>query len=128
MEDKKVINEADFFSGVFAILASRGHEVLLYNQTFEKAMADIFREFKEHARQNGAEMRFRIRLHPLHGDSKTIHHGVASATQRGILSLDSPGNQLRIKMTKEEVDTFLATLPNRELFTSLANRITELFF
>ncbi len=122
------ITETDFFSGIFAVFSSRGYKTLLFDKFFEEAMARVFQEFMEYAKQKGIELRFRILLHPLHGDSKTIHSGISHAAQMGIISLDSPGNGIiRVKLTKDEAGAILDDIAAGELFVGFAGRIIDIF-
>lgn len=122
------ITEADFFSGIFTVLALDDYEILLHNQRFEEDVVKIFEAFKIYAGQNGFELPFRIRLHPFHKDSETIHNGILSAMQRGIITLDSPRNEkIRIKLTKDEATAILDDMPGGKLFVSFAKRIIEIF-
>lgn len=129
VDNKKIrITEADFLTGIFAVLTLRGHKTIPLNEFFEKAMAKIFQEFTEHAKQNDFEMRFRIRPHPLHGDSGTIHNGVLGAMQRRIISLDSPANDvIRIKLTKDLAKVILDDMTSGKLFIDFSDRIIEIF-
>lgn len=127
---KKIIGitEADFFSGIFAVFSLKGYKILLFNKAFEEAMAKTFQEFTEYANQEGVELRFRIRLHPFHNDSETIHSGLLGAVQRRIISFDSPGNEIiRIKLTKDEASAILNTVTEGRLFVGFADRIIEIF-
>lgn len=118
------ITEADFFSGIFAVLSLRGYKTLPLD---EVALAEVFQEFKKYAEQKGAELSFRIRLHQFGGDCETIHNGISNAAQRGIISLDSPGNEIiRIKLTEEWANTILGDITGGKLFVEIADRIVDL--
>jgi len=124
MERTTRITKADFFSGIFAVVALSGHKGLFFNKAFDEDVARIFQELMEHAKQRGIDMGFRIRLHPFHGDSETIHKGVFAAVQRGIISVDTPENSIiRIKLSQDEARVILNNITGGKLFIDFADRI-----
>jgi hypothetical protein len=126
-EKSTKITETDFFKGLFATFASRNYKTVLFNKYFGEVTVKVFQEFTEYAKQRGAELNFRIQLHPLHGDSETIHRGILCAAQTGIISLDSPGRIIRIKLTKDEADAILDNITGGKLFIGFADRIIDIF-
>ena len=120
---KKEITEADFFSGIFAVLALRNHTELFDNRALQTGLAKIFQEFSKYAKQSGVEMRFRIRLHPFHSDSAVIHHGILSAEQRGIIRFNGLRNIIIICLTKEMAEEMLNSIDQGKLFSDFAERI-----
>lgn len=121
------MTEIDFFDGIFAALTLRNYTTVLFNQALEEAIDTIFQEFKDCAEQRGFDLRFRIRLHPVHGDSETIHRGILRAAQMGIISLDSPGNRIiRIRLTQDMANAILSNLAAGTLFIELTDRIIDI--
>lgn len=115
----------DFFTGLFAALALRGRSALTLRSTrFDEAVAAIYDNLREHAKEVGVDVRFRILLHPLYGDSTTIRDSITRAAQRDIISLDNPEFQdIRLKLNKESAELFLAKLPvNPQLYIDMADR------
>ena len=85
-------------------------------------------DFISYAKKRGIELCFRIRLHPFHGDSKTIYEGILTAAQMGIISLDSPGNRIiRIRLTKERANAILGHVTGGKLFIEFTDRIIDIF-
>ena len=122
------MTEIDFFIGIFAALSSRDRKTLLFNDSFERAMERVFRELTDYAKKKGVELRFRIRLHPFHGDSQTIYRGILTAAQMGIIALDSPGNRIiRIRLTKERANAILGHVTGGKLFIEFTDRIIDIF-
>lgn len=120
------ITAADFFTWIFATLASRGYKVVPYGLDFEEVVATIFQEMRELADQRGVEIRFRVRLHDFHRDSAVIHYEVLAATMRGLISWDTPGSIIRIRLTKERARDILDKLAWKDMFVELADRMVSL--
>jgi hypothetical protein len=113
----------DFFTGLFAALALRGHHVLtLRAERFDQAIESIVDELMKKARANDIDVRFRVRLHPIHGDSQTVRDALASAAQRDLISFDNPEYQdIRLRIGANDAKAFLDTLPGGvPLFDDLA--------
>jgi len=126
-KEKIKIAEADFFSGIFAVFVLKGYQTVLFNKAFERGMAEMFRLLSGHEGEE-IELDFRIRLHPIHNDSEAVHRGVYSSMQRGIISLDAPENRIiRIKLTRDEANKILDSLPGGGLFDKLSGEIIEIF-
>lgn len=118
----------DFFSGLFATFAVKGHQTILLNKDFEERVERLFQQLADYAEENGIDLRFRIRLHWFHGDSETIHQGIFTAMQIGLITLDSPGNQTaRIKITKERAKVILDNVSGKSFFEDSSEKITEVF-
>lgn len=115
----------DFFTGLFAALALRGRKTFTLRSTrFDEAVDNAYQELRRRAETLGVEVGFRILLHPLYGDSKTVRESVTRAAQRDIVSFDNPEYQkIRLKLNSGNADLFLAGLPaSRELYVDLADR------
>ena len=118
------ITADDFFSGLFAALALKGYKTIsLRNERFDKALAVLFQELLDRAQQEDLDVRFRIREHPIHGDSTTVRRGISDAAQRGVISLDNPEYQdIRIKLDEYRASRILETVPGgAAMFSKLAD-------
>ena len=114
----------DFFTGLFSALALKGCRTLtIRSQRFDRAIAGIVDALMTRAPAQGIDVRFRVRLHPVHGDSETIRDSITLAAQRDLISLDNPEYQdVRLKVTPEDANAFLAQLPGGvELFGQIAD-------
>ncbi len=115
----------DFFTGLFAALAMKGHRVLtLRGERFDQAIEQVTRELLARAENDEIDVRFRVRLHPIHGDSQTVRDALASAAQRELISFDNPEYQdIRLKIGPCDAKAFLQGLPGGEvLFGALAEK------
>jgi light-regulated signal transduction histidine kinase (bacteriophytochrome) len=120
----------DFFTGLFAALALKGKSAFTLRSTrFDEAVAEAYRELREQASDSGVDVRFRIRLHPLYGDSTTIRDSLTRAAQRDLISFDNPEYQdVRLKLSSESAELFLEGLPlRRELYLHLADRFLAFY-
>ena len=115
----------DFFTGLFAALAVRGSDFFsIRNERFDAALAETFaNDLRPMADAEDIELDFRIRLHPIHGDSLTVRDGISNAAQRDLISLDNPEYQdIRLKLTPKDAEPILEQLPaSRELFIRVAD-------
>ncbi|MGA2240671.1 MAG: hypothetical protein ABSH11_01340 [Verrucomicrobiota bacterium] len=121
----------DFFTGLFSALALKNWSVIsLRNDQFDAAVADVFSLLQTIAKKENYNLRFRVRLHPLHSDSSTVRDSVTSAIKRNLISLDNPMFQdIRLKMSKMEAQSYLTTLPGgAELFFKLADEFCRQFY
>jgi hypothetical protein len=109
----KRITADDFFTGLFAALALRGLTTLsLRDDAFDKAVARTFNKLQRMADEEGLNIRFRIRLHPLHGDSAIVRDSITNAVKRDLISLDNPVYQdIRLKLNPSEAEQYLSELP-----------------
>ena len=122
------ITAADFFTWIFATLASRGYEVVPYGLDFEEAVATIFQEMQELADQRGVESRFRVRLHDLHRKSVVIDYELSAAIMRGLIFWITPGSVIGVRLTKERARDILDKLAWKDMFVELADRMVSLPF
>lgn len=109
----KRLTADDFFAGLFAALACKGMRSLsLRNSNFEEAIARTFEQVRDQAAELDLDLRFRIYLDPLHGDSATIWDSLSKAAQRDLVSFANPEfMNIRVKMDEEGAATFLGSLP-----------------
>lgn len=115
----------DFFTGLFAALALKGRSMLTLRSTsFDEAVDSVYRDLRDRAEDVGVDVRFRIFLHPLYGDSTTIRDSITRAAQRDLISLANPEYQdIHLKLNQESAELFLASLPvGPELYLGLADR------
>ena len=128
MEKTSRITEADFFSGIFAAVALRGHKGLFFNETFEEDVARIFYELKKCANQGGLDMDFVMPLCPVRGYSKVVRQGVFMSAQRGIISLEGSSDEIiKIKIDQDRAAAILADITGAKMFTSFVDRIVQVF-
>src|SRR4051794_28362718 len=97
----------DFFAGLFAALIEKGQKTLSIRvDRFDPAIASVFGSLQEQAGKHGdLTIRFRVRPHPVHGDSMTVRNALAAAAQRDIISFDNPEYQdIRIKLSVDDAE------------------------
>lgn len=114
----------DFFTGLFAALALKGRNTFSLRSTrFDEAVAKAYAELRARAEGVGLNVRFRILLHPVYGDSSTVRDSVTRAAQRDLISFDNPEYQdIRLKLDPGSAELFLARLPvGPELYSDLAD-------
>lgn len=113
----------DFFTGLFATLASKGLTGLsIRDDCFDKGIVPAFNKLLELAPQKQLDVPFRIRLHQFHGDSITVRNAIYGTTQRGLISLDNPEYQdIRFQIGREQANEILQDIPGgKALFLDLA--------
>ena len=121
---KNRISATDFFTGLFAAFALKGTTtVSIHEQRFDRALAHVFETLMKQADEEGLDIRFRVRLHPIHGDSIAVRDSIYSLAQRDIVSLDNPEFQdIRVKIGPQEAEALLGMLPGgKQLFLPLAD-------
>jgi light-regulated signal transduction histidine kinase (bacteriophytochrome) len=121
----KRLTADDFFTGLFAALALKGEGSFSLRRTrFDEAVEKVYTDLVAHAPENDLEVRFRIYLHPVYGDSATIRDSVTRAAQRDIISFRNPEYQdIDLKLNRESAGLFLARLPaSAGFFSALADR------
>lgn len=114
----------DFFTGLLAALALRNYQtVSIRNGRLDRALAQVFLELERWTEQQGIDVDFRIRVHPVHGDSKTARGAVIRAVQRGLVGFDSPELQdVRLRIEPAEARVVLGRLAGgRLLYDALAD-------
>ncbi len=124
------LTSADFFTGLCAALALRGYETIsLRDERFGKATANVFQGLMSRAEQEGLDIRFRIRLHPIHGDSIVVRDAILHAAQRSMISLDNPHcEDIRLKVTHDGAEAILQSLPGgKQLFMGLADEFLRFY-
>lgn len=126
MSEKKRLTANDFFIGMISALKLRGVEILCAgNHVLDRAFAKIFKdELPGEAEQNNLDLRFRIRVHPIHGDSQIVYEGILLAMQLGLVTQDSPGGDIRLRISREEAEYWIAEVPGSpDMYRRLAGKI-----
>ena len=116
----------DFMTGILAALAVHRVPMLsLRRSRLDQAFARLNQDIKEAAEAAGLDLKFRIRLHPIHQDSTLLQQALYEAAQRDLVSLDNPEFQkVRLKIDPDEAQNYLAGLPgSREMYIRLADRL-----
>ncbi|MDO8559099.1 MAG: hypothetical protein Q7R84_02100 [bacterium] len=124
----RILTGADFFTGLFYALVLRGEKVIsLEGGYFDEAVDRSFRKLMDLSEKQGIEVSFRIRLHPIYGDSVIIRQEILGAMQRGLVTLDAPGNKvMRIRLTEDEAVALLEEIAGgRELFMRLTDEFNQ---
>lgn len=118
----------DFFTGLFAALAIKGmNTISIRKDRLDKALLPVFERMRKDAASNDLDLRFRVRLHPVHGDSITVRNGIYNAAQRDLISLDNPEFQdIRLKLTSTDAEARLDDLAGgRQLYLELAELLLD---
>jgi hypothetical protein len=116
----------DFMTGILAALAVNRVPVLsLKRSRLDQAFARLNKDLKEAAEAAGLDLKFRIRLHPIHQDSTQLQQALYEAAQRDLVSLDNPEFQkVRLKIGPDEAQAYLTGLPgSQEMYLHLASRL-----
>jgi hypothetical protein len=116
----------DFMTGILAALAVNSVPILsLRRSRLDQAFARLNQDIKAAAEEAGLDLKFRIRLHPIHQDSTLIQQALYEAAQRDLVSLDNPEFQkVRLKISQDEAQTYLTGLPgSRAMYLQLADRL-----
>lgn len=118
----------DFFTGLFAVLSSKGVPgISIRNDCFDKGIVPAFNKLLQVAEKFGLEIPFRIRLHQFHGDSITVRNAIYGAAQRGLVSLDNPEYQdVRFQISRDQAENILHDIPGgKDLFIDLAEEFLK---
>lgn len=112
----------DFMTGILAALAVRHVPVLsLRRSKLDQAFECLNQDIKQEADKAGLNLKFRIRLHPIHRDSTLLQQSLYEAAQRDLVSL---GKKVRLKIGPDEAQTYLTGLPGKpDMYHRLAARL-----
>ena len=116
----KDITVDDFLSGLIAGGVMIGMRTWsLAGDRLDRGAEAAFLKFKERA--GGAS--FRIRCHPMHGDSLAFRDALMAGVQRGLITFDCPGGlTVRPAIDVDGAKSIMAGLPgDEELWKSLGS-------
>lgn len=122
------VDADDFFTGLFAALATRGVTTVgRADDRFYRAAEAAFKALMAEAERAGLDVRFRVRLHPIHRDSEIVRDAVARAAKARLVSLDNPVfKDIRLKVEPTVAESQLRTLPGGpDLYKKLAGEFVE---
>ena len=108
----------DFVTGLLAGLAGeRVNAISLRGSEFYRAVADAFQYVWERAADENLDLRFRIFVDKVYGDSPVVRDAISGAVQRDLVSLDNPEYlDMRLKISPDEARLLLDSLPGRAGF------------
>ncbi len=118
----------DFITGLLAGFADADVSSLsIRGAEFYRAIEDAFTALASAATELRLDLRFRVFLDPVYGDSPVVRDAISSAVQRDLVSLDNPEYQdMRLKIGHEEAVLLLKSLPGgRDLYTGLARHFLD---
>ena len=124
----KKLTVDDFFTGLFAALAIKKKTTIsIRNDRLDSAISSVFEGLHSRAASEDLDLRFRLRVHPDHGDSIAVRDGLYNAAQRDLIGLDNPEYQdIRLKLSPEYAEKLLETLPGgRKLFLELSEEFLK---
>lgn len=113
----------DFVTGLVAGLAADNVEaVSLRGKEFYDAIAEVYRELRATENEAKINLRFRVILDEVYGDSPIVRDAISGAVQRDLVSLDNPEYlDMRLKVGPAEAALLLKSLPGPAgLFETLA--------
>ncbi len=121
-EIRESLDLSDVMTGLIAGLSTFGIKYLDYSpQNFSSSFKNTMPLIKREAKKNNLEVRFNIIPHPMYGDSIKLEEEIMNATGNGLISFDSPGGGIRIKVFSNEAHYFLENLPgNNEMYYKIA--------
>ena len=130
MENQKSLYLSDFMTGLLAALTLRQVFVLsLRNHKLDHAVGKLFADLTDEAEQQGLNLRFRIRPHPVHNDSVLIQQALYEAAQRDLISLDNPEFQdIRLKISIDDATSYFDNIVgSRDMYSRLAERFIQYY-
>lgn len=115
----------EFFSGVFCALACRGVRTLIVDDALHAAMECASLQIAHLA--SDLDVRFRVRVHPVHRDSEVVREGISRALAAGIATLRAPHfKTLDLIVDPSIASRILAALPGgADLYESLAGVVAS---
>ena len=120
----------EFMTGILAALAMKRVSALSLRQSrLDQAFARLNEEMIRDAGEYGIDVRFRIRVHPVHQDSTVLHQALYEAAQRDLISLDNPEFQrIRLKIDSADAPGYLEGLPGTSgMYSQLADRLLQYY-
>jgi hypothetical protein len=129
MQTKVTID--DFFTGFLSALSASKHLATIEKRgyIFDQALSEAFKLFLAEASLKSVFVCFRIKAHPVHGDSMQVEDGLANAARRDLISLDNPKYQrIRFKFSEEEGEKLLSDLPGgSEIYKKVAAEFLRVY-
>lgn len=122
----------DFMTGMLAALAL-GENIpptIRSGERLDRAFAMVFSEdLGAEAAQHKLSLAFRIRPHPIHGDSPTVRDALSAAAGRRLISWDSPELvDFRLQIAPGDAEAILSRLPgSADMYNRLAARLLECY-
>lgn len=125
------VSSADFFTGFLAGLAVSDVKTFRADTVrFDQAVVQAYREmFEPSAAAQGWRLSFHLSCHELHGDSPGVRQGLSAATQRGLLTWDSPFFTTgRMRIIPATAKDYLASVPGEPaVYISTADYFLNLY-
>ena len=131
MKKRQRLTMDDFITGLFSALSQEGVRTLsLGVNRIDSILGTLFPEIRKEVENRGLKVAFRIRPHPIHGDSMTLREAILSALQRGIVTIDAPSSPpiMRIHIDPESAHFFFEFLPGSpDMYQGFAKQFMELY-
>lgn len=127
---KEILDENDFFTGLFAMLAIRGLRGLsVRRRDFAPVVKQLYDRLESEADGRDLHLPFLILPDEIHSDSQTIEDGLAQAANMDVISRDNPRfENITITVAPEDAADLLDDLPGgRELYDALAEDFLKLY-
>ena len=118
----------DFVTGLIAgLAASDVQAVSIRGSEFYAAVEKLYDHLRMSAKDDALNLRFRIILDRIYGDSPIVRDAISGAVQRDLISLDNPEYlDMRLKVNVAEAQILLDTLPGHDgLFLELAKEFVN---
>ena len=124
------VSADDLFQGLVAGLVVKGwQEICMRDGYADLAFEAAYKKLLQLADTYDLDVMFRVRRHPIHGDSTVLRDSIFSAAQDGMVSLENPEYQeVLFKQKPEEAERLLESLPGgKELFTTLCGEFEKYY-
>jgi len=128
--EEKSLYLSDLMTGLIAMLALRGVPSLsLRRGLLDRALESLRDTLAEEATNHNLALKFRIRTHPVHGDSVAVQDALYEAAKRDLISLDNPEFQvMRLKVSAHEAPRYLEMLPGHPaMYERLADKLVQFY-
>lgn len=117
-------------SGILATLFLQGMRTLSSDVVpLHAAFHGAFQDLQQEAERHNVDVRFRVRPHPLHGDSGTVREALDRALQNGLTITDAPFFlEIHLMMSEDTARELLAGLPgSTQMYSELAKKFREIY-
>lgn len=118
----------DFFTGLCAAMACKGErEFSFRDNEFYEAVEHAYNNLVDEVNEEELALQFRVRCHPIHGDSLAVRDAITRATGRRLLRLHMPDYQEgTITMDEHRAERYLDILPGgAELYENAADDVLD---